>query len=170
MNSNKDFCRNVCALMAKLNKALYIQHSLQFMWQKVWGYLKTTDVSISTFFFFTLRRPSSIRFWLIMRAEGVYCFILSCLSTASVIIFIPASYNIGQNVLRILHLLTHRTPIPLWTLHSPNQPMLFTKEQKSDFIIAFFWVEGVGDMTTYIFFLAFLYNIGGSKRQPEVAP
>ena len=90
MNSNKDFCRNVCALMAKLNKALYIQHSLQFMWQKVWGYLKTTDVSISTFFFFTLRRPSSIRFWLIMRAEGVYCFILSCLSTASVIIFILA--------------------------------------------------------------------------------
>ena len=31
MNSNKDFCRNVCALMAKLNKALYIQHSLQFI-------------------------------------------------------------------------------------------------------------------------------------------
>ena len=31
MNGNKDVCTNVCALMAKLNQALYIQHSLQFI-------------------------------------------------------------------------------------------------------------------------------------------
>ena len=37
--------------MAKLNQGLNIEHSFQFIWQKVCGFLKTTDVSTSTFFF-----------------------------------------------------------------------------------------------------------------------
>ena len=37
--------------MAKLNQGLNIQHSFQFIWQNVCGYLKTTDVSTSTFFY-----------------------------------------------------------------------------------------------------------------------
>ena len=41
-----DFCKNVCASMAKLNKGLKIEHSFQFIWQKVFSYLKTTDVSV----------------------------------------------------------------------------------------------------------------------------
>ena len=31
MNSNKDVCKNVCALMAKLNQGLNIWHSFQFI-------------------------------------------------------------------------------------------------------------------------------------------
>ena len=31
MNSNEDFCKNVCALMAKLNQGLNIQNSFQFI-------------------------------------------------------------------------------------------------------------------------------------------
>ena len=30
-NSNKDFCKNVSALMAKLNQGLNIEHSFQFI-------------------------------------------------------------------------------------------------------------------------------------------
>ena len=37
--------------MAKLNQGLSIKHSFQFIWQNVCGYLKTTDVSTSTFFY-----------------------------------------------------------------------------------------------------------------------
>ena len=32
--------------MAKLNQGLKIEHSFQFIWQKVFSHLKTTDVSV----------------------------------------------------------------------------------------------------------------------------
>ena len=52
--------------------------------------------------------------------------------------------------------------------------MLFTKEQKLDFIIAFFGGRGgeggAGRYDNIHFFLDILDNIGGSERQPEVAP
>ena len=54
MNSYKDFCKNACALMAKLNQGLSIlvYKQCQFIWQNLFGYLKslTTDVSISKSF------------------------------------------------------------------------------------------------------------------------
>ena len=57
MNSDKDFCTNVCALMAKLNQALYIQHSLQFIWQKVWGLFEDYwRKYLYIFFFFYVKK------------------------------------------------------------------------------------------------------------------
>ena len=84
--------------MANLNQGLNIQHSFQFIWQKVCGYLKTTDVSTCTFFF-KLRRPSSIN--QIINQVLIDCENLGCLLLFHLIM--SYGYNIGQNVLRILH-------------------------------------------------------------------
>ena len=130
MNSYKDFCKNACASMAKLNQGLSLQYSsnASSSGKNVCSYLKslTTDVSISKSF--KLRRPSSIRMQFILSSFiwELKVFIVSFnhafqLKIPSVIIFKIAYVAIESWTKYVLYFLTHRTLILLWPLPSLNK-------------------------------------------------
>ena len=62
--------------MAKLNQGLSIQHSFQFIWQNVRGYLKTTDVSTSTFFYIKKTIINQIINQVLIDYESLGCLLL----------------------------------------------------------------------------------------------
>ena len=62
--------------MAKLNQGLDIHHSFQFIWQNVCGYLKTTDVSTSTFFYIKKTIINQIINQVLIDYESLGCLLL----------------------------------------------------------------------------------------------